>query len=48
MIKLAMVAIGIVIGAYWYSFWAPYLTIMLIVGILLALYLLYAWVAGKL
>lgn len=48
LLKLAMFLLGIVVGAYWYGFWMPYLTIMLVVGIILALYLLYTWMIGKL
>ncbi|MFH0912249.1 MAG: hypothetical protein V1807_01155 [Patescibacteria group bacterium] len=47
-LKLAMFLLGIVVGAYWYSIWAPYMTILLVVGIVLALYLLYAWATNKL
>lgn len=47
-LKLAMFLLGIVVGAYWYNIWLPYLSIMLIIGIVLAIYLLYAWMAGKL
>lgn len=47
-LKFGMFLLGVVAGAYWYSFWVPYLTLILVVAILLVLYLLYAWTANKL
>jgi len=40
MVKIALFFFGIVVGAYWYIFWMPYLTVLLVVAAVLALYLL--------
>ena len=47
-IKISLFLFGIVVGAYWYAVWMPYLTIILVIAAILALYLLFTcWGKGK-
>lgn len=41
--KLALICIGIVIGAYFHEAFAPYLLIVILVAIVAALYILFVW-----
>ena len=43
LIKLAVVCIGIAIGATWSNLFAPYTTLLFVVGILAGLYAGYVW-----
>jgi hypothetical protein len=48
LIKITLLLFGIVIGAYWYIFWMPYVVTLLVIAIILALYLLFTcWGKGK-
>jgi hypothetical protein len=39
--KLALIALGIAIGAYWHTFFGAIITILLVVGIIAAVYILF-------
>ncbi len=41
--KLALLAIGVAIGAHWPATFAPYTALLIIVGVVLGLYLWVAW-----
>ena len=38
--KLALLALGITIGAFWHSFFGNYLTVLLVIAIICAVYIL--------
>lgn len=40
LVKITLLLFGIVIGAYWYIFWMPYLMTILVIAAILAIYLL--------
>ena len=40
LIKITLFFFGIVVGTYWYIFWMPYLTTLLVIAVILAIYLL--------
>lgn len=42
-IKLAVLLIGVAIGATWAPVFAPYALALFIIGVLIGLYALYAW-----
>ena len=39
--KLALLAIGVVIGAYWYEFWNSYLTALIVIAVVTSSYIMY-------
>jgi len=39
--KLALLAIGVVIGAYWYEFWNSYLPALIVIAIITSSYIMY-------
>ena len=41
LLKLCLGLIGIAIGAYWQAIFLPYVTILLVVGIVIGLYLVF-------
>jgi hypothetical protein len=41
LLKLAMLAIGVAVGAYWQEVFLPYVTLLVIAGIALGIYLAY-------
>ena len=42
-IKLTMLAFGLAIGATWSSVFVPYTWCLIILGVILAIYLLFVW-----
>ncbi len=42
-LKLAVLCIGLAIGAKWATVFAPYTTALFIIGVLIGLYSLYTW-----
>lgn len=40
LIKITLLLFGIVIGAYWYLFWMPYVMTLLVIAVILSIYLL--------
>jgi len=44
LLKLALLFIGVVIGAYWPTVFLPYTVPLLLVAIILGIYLLIIWV----
>jgi hypothetical protein len=43
LLKLALLCIGVSIGAYWSAIFLPYITLLLMVGVVLGLYIWYVW-----
>ena len=39
LLKLALLCFGVVIGAYWHEVFSQYFTILLVVGVILAIYI---------
>jgi hypothetical protein len=39
--KLALIALGIAIGTYWHTFFASIITILVVIGVIAAVYILF-------
>jgi uncharacterized membrane protein len=44
MVKIAVLCMGIAIGAFWSSIFTPYITVLIVTGVLVGLYAGYRWV----
>lgn len=44
LLKLALLCIGIAIGAYWPAIFLPYIAVLVAIGIVLGIYLAVVWV----
>lgn len=42
-LKLSLLSIGIAIGAQWNNFFAPYIALLAIIGVLLGIYIASIW-----
>jgi len=45
LLKITLLLLGIVVGAYWYSVWMPYLMTILVIAMILGIYLSYNFLA---
>lgn len=47
MFKLGLLSIGIAVGAYWHDVFLPYVSWLVILGLVLGVYVVFVWSRNK-